>query len=66
MSADYRWLTTEQAAEYCQVSITTFRRMVKRIPIKAARPAGPRSHPRFFRLHLDAALRSTIEASPAA
>lgn len=66
MNHECRWLTTEQAAEYCQVSVTTFRRMAKRIPIKAAHPAGPRSHPRFFRLHLDAALRSTIENQPAA
>lgn len=65
MSADFRWLTTKEAAEYCRVSVQTFRRMAKRIPIKPARPAGPRSHPRFFRLHLDAALRSTIETTAA-
>jgi excisionase family DNA binding protein len=66
MNADFRWLTSAQAAEYCEVSRKTFNGMVKSIPIPFARPAGPRGDRRFFRVQLDAALRSTVENLPAA
>lgn len=66
MNADFRWLTAAQAAEYCQVCLKTFNRMVQGIPIPFSRPAGPRGDRRFFRVDLDRALMSKRENLPAA
>ena len=56
-----RWLTSAQAAEYCQVCLKTFNRMVQGIPIPFARPAGPNGDRRFFRVDIDRALLSCRE-----
>lgn len=58
------WLTSAQAAEYCQVCMKTFGRIVKRIPIPFVRPAGPNGDRRFYRSDLDAALMSRRENLP--
>lgn len=63
------WLTADEAALYCRVSLPTFEKMVKGLPIPFTRPAGPKGDRRFHRAHLDAALLSRVEntsSSPAA
>lgn len=60
------WLTTDEAALYCRVGVSTFERMVRDLPIKFVRPAGPKGDRRFYRSHLDAALLARVENSPAA
>jgi len=60
------WLTTDEAALYCRVGVSTFERMVRDLPIKFVRPAGPKGDRRFYRSHLDSALLARVENSPAA
>lgn len=60
------WLTADESALYCRVSLPTFEKMVKALPIAFTRPAGPKGDRRFYRAHLDAALLSRVENKPAA
>jgi len=60
------WLTTDEAALYCRVGVSTFERMVRDLPIKFVRPAGPKGDRRFYRSHLGAARGAGVENYPAA
>ncbi len=58
------WLTADEASLYCRVSLATFEKMVKTLPVPFTRPAGPKGDRRFFRSDLDASLMSRRENLP--
>lgn len=58
------WLTADEAALYCRVSLPTFEKLVKTLPVPFTRPAGPKGDRRFYRSHLDTALLSRVENLP--
>lgn len=60
------WLTADEASLYCRVSLATFEKMVKSLPIPFTRPCGPNGDRRFYRSHIDAALLARVENKPAA
>lgn len=59
------WLTADEASLYCRVSLATFEKMVKSLPIIPVRPTGPKGDRRFYRPDIDKALLSTRETTAA-